>query len=517
MVNIFSGNPYETQSKIKDNTGSDVFTKNIYNDASQSIQDKSYPEVSTKSLDTTSSPIGVIPSVITSNILQDNSPNVSVPTQQAVPTPQLPVVTTTAEDPYKIMKDYISSLTAPTSVANEYTNLYGQPSSPEEIASKRKNVADLSTRLNTINTNAQVAKQQLESQAIGKDVTTSFLGRQQQEIDRQAIIQGLPVAAQLSATQGDLVSAQNYIDKLFEFKVADASARNDFNNKLKDIAYAVATDVQKQKLDEQIRKETRADTIANNNRTEIKDYASKALTGGDPQLMAQILSLDENSPSFKSNLSKLVSKIKENPTDILDRQLKQAQIAKTLKEARDVGKEDSAKAIAQKKTEETSLNNLREKISAIDILKGSRGMAGTVGAYGIARFTPLTIDKSERQDFIAGVKNLVSQDTLDTLLELKKAGGTLGAISEKELDILQSSASKINSWEIKDKNGKVTGFEIGEKEFTDELNRIQKSAQKIIDAAEGKNVDSYLDTALDVILNNSTSSIYSSAGYNVSK
>jgi hypothetical protein len=208
----------------------------------------------------------------------------------------------------------------------------------------------------------------------------------------------------------------------------------------------------------------------------------------------------------------LTTKIKESPTAILDRQIKQAQLAKTQKETSLLGVKDTEDDVKAKKAEDTNIKNLKEKITAITLLEGSKGMAGTVGAYGISRWTPLTIDKSQKQDFIAGVKNLVSQDTLDTLLELKKAGGTLGAISEKELDILQSAASKINNWAITDKNGKVTGYEIGEKEFRAELDRIKKSAQKIVDAYNGED---YIDTVDNTLKSNFTSNIYQSAGYSV--
>jgi hypothetical protein len=132
------------------------------------------------------------------------------------------------------------------------------------------------------------------------------------------------------------------------------------------------------------------------------------------------------------------------------------------------------------------IDTLKQKVALIDSLLTSKGLAGSVGPYGVSRWTPFTADKAERKEFAAGVNQLIGQETIDTLLNLKKQGGTLGALSDNERFMLQSAASKIGSWQIKDAQGNPTGeYEVSEDAFKAELNRIKELTQKAIDQAGG--------------------------------
>lgn len=143
------------------------------------------------------------------------------------------------------------------------------------------------------------------------------------------------------------------------------------------------------------------------------------------------------------------------------------------------------------------LDALRGKVTLIDSLLSSKGMAGSVGPYGIARWTPFTADKAERAEFAAGVNQLIGQETIDTLVSLKERGGTLGALSDQERVLLQTAASKIGSWIVRDKSGNPTGeFEVSEKDFKAELNRIKDLTNKAIERAGGSGGTDDLDAAL---------------------
>ncbi len=151
----------------------------------------------------------------------------------------------------------------------------------------------------------------------------------------------------------------------------------------------------------------------------------------------------------------------------------------------------SAKAVAE------------EKVGLIDsIANNAKGMTGVVGPYGIARWTPFSIDAAEKQQFIADVEMLTNQETIKALIDIKSKGATLGAISDAELLLLSQSASKIGSWAIRDKKtGKVTGYQISEKLFKDELARMRGLAAKMLqptpaatpDGSGGDELDSMLD------------------------
>ena len=137
-------------------------------------------------------------------------------------------------------------------------------------------------------------------------------------------------------------------------------------------------------------------------------------------------------------------------------------------------------------TDSAAVETLQNKVALIDSLMTSPGMAGSVGPYGFARWTPFNIDASERQDFAAGVQQLIAKDTMDVLLNLKKQGGTLGALSDQERILLQSAASKIGTWMQRDKNGNPTGkFEVSEDAFKKELQTLRDLTSSALQRAGG--------------------------------
>lgn len=93
-----------------------------------------------------------------------------------------------------------------------------------------------------------------------------------------------------------------------------------------------------------------------------------------------------------------------------------------------------------------------------------------------------------KRGFIADISQITNQETLDKLIDVKNQGATFGALSNEELGLLIESATKIGSWEKKDENGKVIGYDIGEKRFDDELDRLIKLANRAIVQAGGSPV-----------------------------
>lgn len=121
---------------------------------------------------------------------------------------------------------------------------------------------------------------------------------------------------------------------------------------------------------------------------------------------------------------------------------------------------------------------LNEKIDIIDRLINSKGLSGSVGPYKFNRIGVPILDKAARQKFAADVNLLISQETIQTLLDLKSQGGTLGALSDQERIMLQNAASNIGTWMQRDDSGNPTGkFEIDEESFIGELNRLKKIAE----------------------------------------
>lgn len=182
---------------------------------------------------------------------------------------------------------------------------------------------------------------------------------------------------------------------------------------------------------------------------------------------------------------------------------------------------DAKKAAAEKSKIDAgeTANTLQQKVDMIDGLLGADSGLNKVVGSGVLGRTP-AIDKltfglmsdSKARAFSSGIRQLISVETLDTLKNLKKSGATLGAISEKELGILQGAASQINDWEVLDDEGKPTGkWNIDEATFKKELNKIKlateglrDAAQKDAEAGEGVGNKTSFESVDDFLENSST-------------
>lgn len=139
------------------------------------------------------------------------------------------------------------------------------------------------------------------------------------------------------------------------------------------------------------------------------------------------------------------------------------------------------------KTDAETTSKLQDKLTQLDDLIKKTDNSGAVGPNFLARTSLTSWATGARQAFAGSIKQLISQETINTLLNLKKAGGTLGALSDQERIMLQSAATKIGAWEMKDKSGNGTGFyNVSEKDFKAELENIKKITKKAIENAGGQ-------------------------------
>lgn len=135
----------------------------------------------------------------------------------------------------------------------------------------------------------------------------------------------------------------------------------------------------------------------------------------------------------------------------------------------------------EKKAVEQSLaltQNAKSTITLLEnMLNDTAGLKTSVG-FGIGNMDFSILGGGvESAKFRANAKQLLSQATLDKLLELKAAGGTLGAISEKELEILANAATALGT--ITDKDGKPTGrFKFDEQDFKTALETMRTASMK---------------------------------------
>lgn len=160
-----------------------------------------------------------------------------------------------------------------------------------------------------------------------------------------------------------------------------------------------------------------------------------------------------------------------------------------------------------------------EKIANIDRIITHPGMNGVVGTKFYARIAPGDRFSGKQQEFQAMIKQLQAQETLDLLVAIKGQGATLGALSDKEREMLERGATKFGSWEIRDKQNNGTGkYDISEKLFKEELTTLKNLAEKARKAALGNapsgpgDVNTYLD---DVDTSLQAEDPYVTSGYDL--
>lgn len=407
-----------------------------------------------------------------------------------------------------LFNQYMGMQEAPPNTAD----LYAKEARAAQLKQKQESVNNYTAQLNSIVAKSQADQLRLEGQ--GRGITDVIIGGQQAQINREAAIAALPVQAQLAAAQGDLEMAQQHVDKMFQIKSQDALAQYQYKSKVVDAVYNFATTQEQRRLDalkvQEDRKYAEQQDFLKTQRTLL----SSAVQQGAPASVIEAIN------SGKSILD-VISAAGQYNGDVLARQIQQAQLRKLntpdaptgfkAPEVKSINGQDMQWNSQTGKwetiaggtpTNQAIVDATKDTISTISDLKTHKGLKGTVGVYGVGRWTPLSVDKAEQRDFIAGVSQLISQETLGSLINLKAKGGTLGALSEKELAILRSTASKISDWEIKD-GDRVVGYEASEADFKRELDRIEMLAKRAqvkalgydptyIPTADGSIIDMYV-------------------------
>ena len=189
----------------------------------------------------------------------------------------------------------------------------------------------------------------------------------------------------------------------------------------------------------------------------------------------------------------------------------------------------NAQTVAEKakaKTDNTmALTKAKDQATAITSLLGNGYLTTAVGPNSLARTSFLSWATGGKQDFLSGMSSILNDQTLNALQTAKQGGATFGALSEGELKLLQDSATALNASAIRDEKGNLTGFNMSESKFKDELTKLQTYAQLNFQRLGGsvdtfnpidKNASSYLDNTILPAINSmgtagSTASISSYA------
>lgn len=189
----------------------------------------------------------------------------------------------------------------------------------------------------------------------------------------------------------------------------------------------------------------------------------------------------------------------QSQSDVLENAIKSAQLRK-------LNLENAPQQVADKVFSTT------QKISNINqMLSNEAGIRGSAGPTRLQRGGILTV--VPRVKFNADIQQLISQTTLDNLINAKAKGATFGALSEGELKLLSASGSRLATWAITDKSGNIKGFKASEKQVKDELNKIKSYAERDYELTTGqKYVPVTEDSFADDLINGPASSPFASLG-----
>lgn len=244
-------------------------------------------------------PSYIAPPTITSNLLAPSTGiNVPPPPVDTTGTKVMSQVSglATAPPPPEMSEDPLKALISSMEQAPSADKIYAKVERDAQLKQKQQTVNNLQAQLGAITAKAQADKLSLEGQ--GRGVTEAIIGGQQAQIDREAAIQSLPIAAQLSAAQGDLESARDQVNTLFKLRLQDAQNKVDYRNKIAEISFNYANDKQKELITDRRRKEDQEWEIKRDQIKQVNEWANTALDNGQQSLFRQLAGLDHNSDTY---------------------------------------------------------------------------------------------------------------------------------------------------------------------------------------------------------------------------
>lgn len=257
-------------------------------------------------------------------------PTKPVPPDYGAVAPPTPVTTSTVEQGFQSNQDWLNSQleTAYDEVGTGESRLK-KLERDNQLAQKEQAVNNATESLNQIVTKQQQDLISTRGTASANGVTEAVYGGIQNEINRNAALQALPVQAQLAAAQNNLELAQTHIDRMFSIQSQDAQAKYQYKTKVIESIYNFANATQQRQLDQLNIQEQRKFTEKTNNIAYQRDLASQATQYGQSSLAGSIMRLDPNSPTYQNDLAGLAGRVSK-PIEANGNGLTPAQINTTV-------------------------------------------------------------------------------------------------------------------------------------------------------------------------------------------
>ena len=384
---------------------------------------------------------------------------------------------------------------------------FRQAQNESGILQKQERSNQLQGQLNEVVSRGQA--NQLAVVGQGRGIPEAILGGQQAQFARETSIESLPISAQLSAAQGDLEMAQRNVETLFKIKTEDAKVNYDFNVKVINMVSEFATGQENAKLSDIKMKEERKYKEIERGYTELSNASQMAFANGQSALGGKINQLDYKSPTFKADLAKLQGQLKD-PMQALDIALKSAQLEQV--------RTDLKASLGGQLTSDAQLDSMTNQIEDVKKLKNT----SINGVFGedldvldqIISTSKLKLQlkrgsgqiRSQSQDYISSVENMLDTLTLQTFAEAKAKGMTFGAMSEGEWKIIAKSATRLTQRRITNKDGRVIGYTGSKDSFRSDIDDIARRAEQSFSSVTGsafisepKTEDEYIESIMPTL------------------
>ena len=409
----------------------------------------------------------------------------------------------------------------------------------------QKQAQELTSQLTGLIAEQKAIPLQVQTEFAGRGATASGVAPIQTARLRENAIKALTTSSLLSAAQGNIATAQTQADRAVALKYAPIEAKQQALAQSLAIirqspAYTLAEKKRAMEQSAILEERKRLIETQKENEKAIQSIAMKASEYGvSPSILAQIRgSKNINDAIMAAGPALQDPKLKYELESLrLENVLRGEQIKTEQKQRALLGEptaSDKEKEAALAKSVQGQNEILQQKIDNVNGLLSSPGMTARVGTNiftrsgtgkagtilgtasagagagsflgpigavvggvigaGTGAFLGAPSDISgSGQGFAAGVQRLASQEFIDNLISAKKQGATFGALTDREGDALRAAATEINAWEIKDEQGRGTGYwNVDEKRFKEALDTIKKNAQKAIERSGGASDESAL-------------------------
>jgi hypothetical protein len=468
-------------------------------------------------------------------------------------------VTTTAQyvsDAVQQQADYEAKLASANNQVTDYSNLINQlggkgadTATAYETGGVNKSAAQLNSlnaQMVGLNNEAQAIPIQIQQNATGQGVTDRGVAPIQAARLRENALKALSLGQQAAVAKADYDTAKSLADQQVALKyapieaaIAAKKAQLDYLGTLvltpaqekAKAAKELAVKAQERDLaDKKAEEKAINDLMINAAQVAPKNVLAQAQAikdkGGTSTQVA--MALGEYGKDYLAN-QKLKLDLQKTRLDIQKTQgelstqqtpevtawvsniqngkAKLSDVPKNLKSAVSIG---LSTATSNGMADNAKIQGLKETADNIQSLVDSKGLSLAVGTAPLGRTDVLSGFRSDRQDFVAGVEQLLAGKTLDALIALKAQGGTLGALSEQEGQMMRSAASKIGAWrKVDSKTGNIY-FDTSEASFKKELGTLKRLTDKAVQNAGGSAIVSTGNPTADSYFLKSSQSLQSS-------